>query len=202
MTGNSLGSGNTVSDLPNGSIMLISDISISKTISNSISKVTGLKHNRGGPWGFGGFDPFMDRWMGPERTFRRHGGLRYYILWLLSKKTMNGSEIMSEIQRQTMGFWKPSPGSIYPLLSTLEGEKLIEKNSEGKYDLTDEGKSTIGIPKSGDGTETGEYDIEKVLTDLESNVAYLSEIRFDVEQYAERLKKIVEILQKISDMSS
>jgi len=41
------------------------------------------------------------------------GFLRYQVLRLLKEKPMSGSEIMSEIEEETDGNWRPSPGSIY-----------------------------------------------------------------------------------------
>jgi len=39
------------------------------------------------------------------------------------------------------GKWKPSPGLIYPLLGRLLDEGLIEETEDGKYQITDEGKT-------------------------------------------------------------
>ena len=51
---------------------------------------------------------------------------------------MNGAEIMDQMDRMTMGWWRPSPGSIYPLLEELEKEKLVTKGADGRYQLTTE----------------------------------------------------------------
>jgi len=74
------------------------------------------------------------------------GFLRYQVLKLLNEKPMSGSEIMSEIEKQTNGYWKPSPGSIYPLLAWLQDKGYIkeapEKESGTKrYMLTEQGKA-------------------------------------------------------------
>ena len=47
------------------------------------------------------------------------GLLKFYVFKLLKDKPMSGSEIMEEVEKQTGGQWKPSPGSVYPLLSWL-----------------------------------------------------------------------------------
>ena len=72
------------------------------------------------------------------------GFLRYRVLKLLNDKPMSGSEIMSEIENQTNGQWKPSPGSIYPLLAWLTEKGYIKETSEQeagmkRYTLTDQG---------------------------------------------------------------
>ena len=40
---------------------------------------------------------------------------------------MSGSEIMDEVEMQTGGQWKPSPGSVYPLLSWLRDNGYTEE---------------------------------------------------------------------------
>ena len=75
------------------------------------------------------------------------GFIRYQVLEALNEKPMSGSEIMEEIEKRTGGFWKPSPGSIYPLLSWLQDNGCIEElpteNGLKRYELTDSGKSLL-----------------------------------------------------------
>jgi DNA-binding PadR family transcriptional regulator len=76
------------------------------------------------------------------------GFLRYHVLKLLSEKPMSGSELMNEIESRTHGHWKPSPGSIYPLLSWLQDKgysKEAQEQEPGikRYSLTDEGKAHL-----------------------------------------------------------
>ena len=73
------------------------------------------------------------------------GFLRYELLRLLDKKPMSGSEIMTEIEKSTNGYWKPSPGSVYPLLAWLQDKGHIKDAPEQepgikRYMLTEEGK--------------------------------------------------------------
>ena len=72
------------------------------------------------------------------------GLLRFLVLKMISEKPMSGAEIVGEIEKQT-GSWKPSPGSIYPLLSSLYKKgftKELPKDEQGfkRYSFTDEGK--------------------------------------------------------------
>ncbi|MEM1546788.1 MAG: PadR family transcriptional regulator [Candidatus Methanomethylicia archaeon] len=76
------------------------------------------------------------------------GFLRYHVLELLNEKPLCGSEIMSEIEKQTNGCWRPSPGSIYPLLAWLQDNSYIREVStvEGgvkRYTLTDKGRKLL-----------------------------------------------------------
>ena len=73
------------------------------------------------------------------------GFIRCRVLEALSQKPMSGPEIMEEIQKQTGSFWKPSPGSIYPLLSWLQDNGCIKElpleNGLKGYELTESGNS-------------------------------------------------------------
>lgn len=76
------------------------------------------------------------------------GFLRYYVLRLLNEKPMSGSEIMSEIEKRTDGQWRPSPGSIYPLLAWLQEKghsKELPQQESGvkRYTLTEQGKKFL-----------------------------------------------------------
>lgn len=59
---------------------------------------------------------------------------------------MSGSEIMEEIEKQTGGRWKPSPGSVYPLLAWLQENGYTrevpreEKDIIKRYILTEKGE--------------------------------------------------------------
>ena len=86
-----------------------------------------------------------------ERRIKQTSGvpkglLQFLVLKLLAEKAMAGVEIVEEIEQETSGFWKPSPGSIYPLLARLQDkdytiESSIEENGMKRYILTDEGKT-------------------------------------------------------------
>ena len=76
------------------------------------------------------------------------GFLRFELLKKLNQKPMPGSEIMSELETETRGYWRPSPGSIYPLLAWLQDQNLIkeaEQTEPGirRYTLTDNGKAFL-----------------------------------------------------------
>lgn len=74
----------------------------------------------------------------------RRGDVRNAILTLLEQEPMNGYQIMQAISDNTDGAWQPSSGSVYPALSLLEDEGLIEQvEVEGRkaYQLTDTGQA-------------------------------------------------------------
>ncbi|MGY5860321.1 MAG: PadR family transcriptional regulator [Candidatus Thorarchaeota archaeon] len=72
------------------------------------------------------------------------GLLRHIIPRLLKTKDMTGTEIMQELQDLTEGEWNPGPGTIYPLLSSMEESGIIKTvKTEGRsktYSLTERGR--------------------------------------------------------------
>ena len=69
------------------------------------------------------------------------GHLKITVLKLLSGNELSGYELMKSMEAK-IG-WKPSPGSIYPLLSDLRKKKLVQIKIEGRkklYQLTPLGK--------------------------------------------------------------
>ncbi|MEM3666404.1 MAG: PadR family transcriptional regulator [Candidatus Bathyarchaeia archaeon] len=90
----------------------------------------------------------------PFRHWMRHmaavpkGFLRYQVLELLNERPLSGSEIMNEIERKTSGSWRPSPGSVYPLLAWLQDngyvqEVPVQESGIKRYMLTDKGKRLL-----------------------------------------------------------
>ncbi|MFP3074330.1 MAG: PadR family transcriptional regulator [Caldivirga sp.] len=82
--------------------------------------------------------------------WRRRGILRDIVLYILAfKGELTGAQIIDEIERWSFGFWRPSPGSIYPLLDDLEREGLIKISRidgvKKYYSLTEEGKKAVGV---------------------------------------------------------
>ena len=83
-------------------------------------------------------DWFQRVWSSVPRGFSR-----YYILELLQKKPHTGKEIIDTAVKESGGRWKPSPGLIYPLLGRLLDEDLIEETKDGKYKVSQKGKTTL-----------------------------------------------------------
>jgi DNA-binding PadR family transcriptional regulator len=67
---------------------------------------------------------------------------------MLNEKPMSGAEIMSEMENKTDMRWRPSPGSVYPLLSWLLDSGYTRELSDSeagirRYELTEEGKKLL-----------------------------------------------------------
>ncbi|MGW9634887.1 PadR family transcriptional regulator [Nocardiopsis alba] len=98
-----------------------------------------------GPGGFPGHEGGHGRRRGGPRA--RRGDVRTGILLLLAEEPRSGYEIIREGRERSGGAWRPSSGSVYPMLQQLEDEGLIEQVAgEGRrrpYRLTDEGRAYL-----------------------------------------------------------
>jgi DNA-binding PadR family transcriptional regulator len=109
---------------------------------------------------------------------RTHKGLRGWILHIVNDGPKSGAEIMDIMEGRLQGWWRPSPGSIYPLLDKMVEEGTLSRSDEKKYSLTKLGREEFeqpfpwlrGIPTS------GSRSIEGVLGELSSYISYLEDV--------------------------
>jgi DNA-binding PadR family transcriptional regulator len=99
----------------------------------------------GGPWpgALGAMAGFRGGRRGGGRRQRR-GNVRAAVLALLAERPMHGYEMIQELGERTNGFWRPSPGSVYPTLQMLDDEGLITADAtSGKklFTLTESGRA-------------------------------------------------------------
>ncbi len=98
----------------------------------------------GGPFGGGGFGgPGFGGGRG-RRTGR--GDVRLAALSLLAEGPMHGYQLIQEIAERSGGEWKPSPGSVYPMLQQLADEGLVRaEEAEGRrvFTLTEAGQTYV-----------------------------------------------------------
>lgn len=91
---------------------------------------------RGGDW-----------WLGASgRPRAGRGDVRSAILALLSEGPRHGYQIIQEIAERSGGAWRASPGSVYPALSALQDEGLVDDEKiQGRrvYSLTDAGRAHV-----------------------------------------------------------
>ena len=119
----------------------------------------------------------------------RRRGLGYLILTILvSKGPMTGADIMREIEKVTQGFWKPSPGAIYPALDKLEAEGYVQvakvEGSKNYYEITEKGKQLI----------SPEHQYEVIIDEIDSNIRYLIENKSSLSP--QQIEKVKEILKR------
>jgi DNA-binding PadR family transcriptional regulator len=103
----------------------------------------------GGHWGGGFAGPRAGWWPGPPGPATpkaSRGDVRAAILALLQEGPRNGYQVMSDIAERSGGAWRPSPGAVYPALSQLADEGLIEDEKSGGrrvFSLTDAGREYV-----------------------------------------------------------
>ncbi len=75
-----------------------------------------------------------------------HGALRLYMLSMLEDHPRHGYELIQLLEDRFLGMYTPSAGTIYPRLSSLEEDGLVEHDVvDGKrvYRLTDAGRAEL-----------------------------------------------------------
>ncbi len=80
-----------------------------------------------------------------DRDRRKRGLLRLFVLRTLTSEAKSGYDILKEIESKTQGEWKPSKGTIYPILSELEEGGLIRGKEEGPRSRTAYSTTEAGI---------------------------------------------------------
>ncbi len=134
---------------------------------------------RRGPRGRGRFPggPFA----GPDEMFRgsfprggrrlRRGDVRAAVLVLLEESARNGYQIIQDLTNRSDGAWRPSPGSVYPILQQLEDEGLIQvasTESGRSFKLTDAGTALVESDREtlGKPWETAAAEVSDSTSDL------------------------------------
>ncbi len=111
---------------------------------------------------------------------RHRRGLRMWVLSILARGPKNGAEIMNSIEEMSQGWWRPSPGSIYPLLESLVQEGLVAKRDDGRYELTPTGRQSMEMPWGpwGPWGMRGPQapGVEGVLSEMAGYVSYLEDV--------------------------
>lgn len=74
---------------------------------------------------------------------RMKGFLSFLILWLVSKESMTGTEIATELEKRKGT--RPSPGTIYPVLKDLKDKGLLSVDKNKRYSLTKRGEKELEI---------------------------------------------------------
>lgn len=99
-----------------------------------------------------------------------HGDFRLYLLRMLADEPRHGYELIRSLEDELSGLYKPSPGSVYPRLSALEEEGLIERTEE-------EGRKSYRI------TEAGRAELDErrdELDELEHRVGSAGDLAHDI----------------------
>lgn len=150
------------------------------------------------------------------------GLLRFLVLKMLSEKPMSGAEIAEQIESQTEGHWKPSPGSIYPLLAwllgrgftrespkgdegfkryifTVEGSNFLKKQIELGQDFLHKMEFLLPILVGGLQLESGEKKLRAAIEPSVQLVSTLTSIRHNLDYLSQ--EDIEEIVKALNDCS-
>lgn len=105
----------------------------------------------------------------------RRGNLRTWVLSILQQAPRNGYEIINQIEFASKGEWRPSPGSVYPLLAELCKEGSIRKCEDGRYEITEKGRKELewlcGMPTR------QRQSLDDILTEISSYLSYLEDLK-------------------------
>ena len=138
-------------------------------------------------------------WRHTRRSWARRGWLRPWVLGILSRNPKNGAEIMDQIEQMSFG-WRPSPGSIYPLLEGLVSEGLLRRREDGRYELTARGRETSLGPWELFARQSPT--VETIVEEMRSNVAYLAYLRSccssQQTHHLNELRELGELLDRIA----
>lgn len=124
-------------------------------------------------------------------------GLRMMIVSMLTASPRNGVEIMDEIESMTHGWWRPSPGSVYPLLDQLTKDGMVRKREDGKYELTEKASEEMdwgfGPPFRRPRT------VDEMLSEISGFISYFEELRkSDRAKTAPHMDKVKKLAERLS----
>ena len=96
------------------------------------------------------------------------------------------------------GWWRPSAGSVYPMLEAMTQQGLIKRLEDGRYDLTTQGKEEIEWPSH---MKLEPKSVEEITKLIASYVSYLEDIsttdRDKVTSQAQKLKELSTRISKV-----
>ena len=128
-----------------------------------------LAGRRGGPFGSGPFGgspfssggPFGEDESGFGRQRQRRDDIKFVLLELLKDEPHHGYELIKALEERSAGFYRPSPGMVYPILQLLEDEgNLTSATVDNKrvYTITDAGREVLKARQTAQQAEEAEQE--------------------------------------------
>jgi DNA-binding PadR family transcriptional regulator len=123
---------------------------------------------------------------------------------IVKNEPKNGAEIMDAMEATSRGWWRPSPGSVYPMLQQLAEEGLVKRrDGDGRYEITPQGREEVEWPSRME--RGGARSVEGIVGDLSSYVSYLEDLARTKDQRllenAGKLKELGSRLTKLGEGS-
>ena len=117
---------------------------------------------------------------------------------IVAKRPMNGAEIMDAMESGSRGWWRPSPGSVYPMLQQMAEEGLIRKRkTDSRYEITPQGRAEADWPAKTSGA--GPRSVEGTLGEISNNLSYLEDLaRSKDKELAASAKQVRELAARVS----
>jgi len=122
------------------------------------------------------------------------------VVTLVASSPKNGVEVMDGIEAMTRGWWRPSPGSVYPLLEKMSAEGTIRRRDDGKYELTAKANAELEVsfgsrfrsPRTG----------EEAVHELQIQVAYTEDLaRTNPKDMSRNKDKLKELARRLDDLA-
>lgn len=143
------------------------------------------------------------------KRFFRHGELPLVILALLDRRPMHTYQLLAELDRLFGDEYEPSTGSVYPAVSLLRSEGLLEADTRGSRAvnrLTERGRRALSSRRddlAGLEIRTGvrlqdTASVEAVLDGFVRRVRHLAP-RFDPGQLAAVLDRTADTLERTNE---
>lgn len=116
---------------------------------------------------------------------------------VLSRGSQTGAELIDEIERLTRGWWRPSPGSIYPLLDQMAQDGVIRKREDGRFELVPSQRGFEGWPFG----RPSPRNAEEAVQELGGLVSYLEDLgstrKEELASAKERLREVATRLGRL-----
>jgi DNA-binding PadR family transcriptional regulator len=127
-------------------------------------------------------------------------GLRMAIVTMLASSPKNGVELMDEIERMTQGWWRPSPGSVYPVLEQLSKDGMVKKKEDGRYELTDKASDELE-GSFGHSFGRRQRSVDEMFDEVSGFVSYMEElVTSDPEKLKEHREELQALAEKLSNL--
>jgi len=123
-----------------------------------------------------------------------------WVLSLLDGGPKTGAELMDAMEEMSQGWWRPSPGSLYPLLNDLVKEGVLQSDENKRYSLTEKGRSDYygWPPWMG---RHGRKGSEDQFAEIEGYVSYLEDLsKTDRKRFESYSAQIVRLRDRLSSL--
>jgi DNA-binding PadR family transcriptional regulator len=122
------------------------------------------------------------------------------VVSLLASSPKNGVEVIDGVEAMTRGWWRPSPGSVYPLLERMAEEGTIRKRDDGRYELTAKANAELEVsfgprfrsPRSG----------EQAVLELQSLISLVEDlIKVKPEELNLQKEKLRDLARRLDELA-